>query len=218
MCKKNFACVCLATFCFLFYCVPHQERTRLQIYTQIYRIAFRKIKRPIFLSFLEPSDGSYNDDDQTIIAIQAGLKSVDRSMQYLRSWSNRHPGGRKKKGKWFVRPASHLHETSFSSLSYLRAQMHSLLSHRTRLTCYPFRQVINGPLLRKRIHLRIHLVSSSSPRRCILQQARDMQIVRFHFWSYDVKKSSVKFLRPSIDRAYLVVDRYVSPQCVPGSN
>ena len=85
MCKKNFAYVCLATFRFLFYCVPHQERTRLQIYTQIYRITFRKIKRPIFLSFLEPSRGSYNDDDQTIIAIQAGLKSVDRSMQYLRS-------------------------------------------------------------------------------------------------------------------------------------
>jgi len=105
MCKKNFACVCLATFRFLFYCVPHQERTRLQIYTQIYRIAFRKIKRPIFLSFLEPSDGSYNDDDQTIIAIQAGLKSVDRSMQYLRSWSNRHPGGRKKKRK-MIRAAS----------------------------------------------------------------------------------------------------------------
>lgn len=92
--------------------------------------------------------------------------------------------------------------------------MHGLLSHRTRPTRYPFRQVINVPLLRKRIHLRIHLVSRSSPRRCILQQqARAVcKSPDLRFGSRDAKKSSVKFLRPSVDRAYLEVDRYVSPR------
>lgn len=140
-------------------------------------------------------------------------------MQYLRSWSNRRRKKREeekeKEGKWFVRSASRLHETSFPSRRSRR------IYERKCTVCYPverdrlvipFRQVINVPLLRKRIHLRIHLVSRSSPRRCILQQARGMQIVRSRFWSRNAKKSSVKFLRPSIDRAYLVVDRYVSPR------
>lgn len=49
---------------------------RSQIYTQIYRIAFRKIKRiSVSLSFPGPSRGSYNDDGQAIIArLRTGLK------------------------------------------------------------------------------------------------------------------------------------------------
>lgn len=110
-----------------------------------------------------------------------------------------------------MRPASRLHETSFPSLSYLRAQMHGLLSHRTRPTRYPFRQVINVPLLRKRIHLRIHLVSSpevplgvaycSRPAVCKSPDlASDRATRRSH---------PSNFLgRPSIERIWWSIDTY----------
>lgn len=55
----------------LSYCASCQEpRARSQIYTQICRVAFRKIKRLSFSLFSCPGSprGSYNDDGQAIIA------------------------------------------------------------------------------------------------------------------------------------------------------
>lgn len=81
----------------LSYCVPGAVRARSQIYTQIYRVAFRKIKRPLSLSLSGSSRGLYNDDGQAIIARRCAGPKIGRPFDAISALVIEQTSGEEKK-------------------------------------------------------------------------------------------------------------------------